>query len=167
VRPALIVLDIQNIWLDDNKDLKASVERRLGVINGAIAWFRRNGRPVIVVNHEDRSKGLLPGTKPFEVAKTIHVKDTDTMVAKRYPSAFGKTELTDILRMEGCDTVVIAGLSASGCVLATYFGAMDHDIHPYLVQGGVASHDEMHVRAAESICETVALHDFDKTFPEG
>jgi len=163
MKPALLVIDIQNIWLDDNADLKRSVEKRIDVINGAIAWFRQNKRPVIVVYHEDEERGLMPGTKPFEVPEYVKIKETDVKVSKRYPSAFGKTELEAVLRREGCDAVVIAGLSASGCVLASYFGAWDHDIHPYLVQGGVASHNEEHVRAAEDICETVSLEAFDKT----
>jgi nicotinamidase-related amidase len=163
MKPALLVIDIQNVWLDDNADLKRSVEKRIDVINGAIAWFRHNKRPVIVVYHEDKERGLLPGTKPFEVPEYVKIKESDVKVSKSHPSAFGNTELEAVLRREGCDTVVIAGLSASGCVLASYFGACDHDLHPYLVQGGVASHNEEHVRAAEDICETVSLEAFDKT----
>jgi nicotinamidase-related amidase len=163
MKPALLVIDIQNIWLDDNADLKRSVEKRIDVINGAIAWFRRHELPVIVVYHEEKERGLLPGTKPFEVPGYIRVEESDVKVNKRYPSAFGGTGLASILKREGCDTVVIAGLSASGCVLASYFGAWDHDLHPYLVEGGVASHKEEHVRAAEDICETVSLQAFDKT----
>ncbi|HXK36273.1 MAG TPA: isochorismatase family cysteine hydrolase [Candidatus Paceibacterota bacterium] len=163
MKPALIVLDIQNIWLDDNADLKKSVEKRLDAINGAIGWFRRNKHPIVVVYHEDKEMGLLPGIKPFEFPPEVEVEETDLKVSKHYPSAFGKTELGAILRKKGCDTVLIAGLSASGCVLATYFGAMDYDLKPYLVQNGVASHSEDHVRYAEDLCSTLAVDTFDQT----
>ena len=91
------------------------------------------------------------------------IKETDFRVTKHYPNAFNKTELETIVRREGCDTVVITGLSASGCALATYFGAIDHDLDPYLVQGGVASHDDGHVRCAESLCATMSVDELEKT----
>ena len=163
MKPALLVVDIQNVWLDDNAELKKSVEKRIDVINEAIGWFRRNGHPIVVVYHEDKEMGAVRGTKPFEFPQTVSIEETDMKVVKRYPNAFGKTELEAILRREGCDTVAIVGLSASGCALATYFGAKDYDLKPYLVQNGVASHIEEHVRFAEDVCDTVSVRDFDKT----
>jgi len=161
MKPALIVLDIQNVWLDENKDLKRSVKERLKVINAAIGWFRQNKLPIIVVYHEDKGTGSVPGAKAFEVPGYVSVEKSDLKVVKHYPSAFGKTGLDVLLRKLGCDTVVIVGLSASGCVLGTYFGAMDYDLNPYLVQNGVASHLEDHVRFAEEICSTVTLDSLD------
>jgi len=167
MKPALLVLDIQNVWLDMNAALKKSLEKRLAVINDAIGWFRRNERPIIVVYHEDKETGLVPGVKPFEVPGTVHVMKTDMKVIKLHPNAFGKTDLEAILRKEGCDTVLIAGLSASGCVLATFFGALDRDFRSYLVQGGVASHSEDHVRFAEEVCDTMSVDALDKAVSKG
>ena len=162
MKPALLVVDIQNVWLDDNQELRKSVEKRINVINEAIHWFRKRAHPIVVVYHEDKEMGSLPGTKPFAAPETVRINDNDIRVTKRYPNSFGKTELEAVLRKEGCDTVVIVGLSASGCALATYFGAMDCDFRPYLVRNGVASHSEEHVRFAEDICETLNVQDLDK-----
>jgi nicotinamidase-related amidase len=162
MKPALLVVDIQNVWLDGNKDLKESVEKRTDVINDAIAWFRRNKLPIVVVYHEDKEMGAVPGTNPFEFPKTIRIKGSDTKVTKRYPNAFAKTGLEATLREDGCDAVAIVGLSASGCVLGTFFGALDCDLKPYLVHGGVASHIEDHVRFAEDICDTVKVNALDQ-----
>ena len=163
MKPALLVIDIQNAWLDSNVDLKKSVHKRIDVINGAIGWFRRNRLPIVVIYHEDKERGAVPGTKPFEFPDTVDIDSSDIKITKRYPNAFGKTELEATLRREGCDTVVIVGLSASGCALATFFGALDCDFTPYLVRGGVASHIEEHVRFVEEICETLNIGSFDKT----
>jgi nicotinamidase-related amidase len=164
MKPVLLVIDIQNVWLDNSVDLKKSVEKRIEVINEAIGWFRRNKLPIVVVYHEDKEMGAIPGTKPFEFSDAVRIEDTDVKITKHYPSAFGKTELEAILRKKGCDTVVIVGLSASGCALATFFGAFDRDFRPYLVQGGVASSSEEHVRFAEDICDTLSIRSFDQTF---
>jgi len=167
MKPALLVQDIQNVWLyepDSNPGLRMSVEKRLDVINDAIAWFRRNKLPIIVGYTVDEEQGLLPGTKPFEVPETVSIEETDLKVTKLHASAFGNPEFGTILRKEGCDALVIVGLSASGCVLATYFSALDWDIRPYLIKGGVASHNEEHVRFAEEICDTLTVKALDGIF---
>jgi nicotinamidase-related amidase len=167
MKPALLVQDIQNAWLydaDSNQELRKSVEKRLDVINEAIAWFRRRRLPIIVGYTENREEGLLPGTKGFEVPETVSIEETDFKVTKRHANAFANSELGAVLRNEGCDTLVIVGLSASGCVLATYFSALDWDVRPYLLKGGVASAKEEHVRFAEDICDTLSVQALDGTF---
>lgn len=169
MKPALFVQDIQNGWLydpDSNQDLRRSVEKRLDLINEAIAWFRSKRLPIIVGYTEDREAGLLPGTTSFEVPNSVLIHETDPRVTKRHSNAFANPKLGKLLRKEGCDAIVIVGLSASGCVLATFFGAFDSDIRPYLLKGGVASHNEEHVRFAEEICDTVTMSEFDAAFPQ-
>lgn len=140
------------------------MEKRLDLINEAIAWFRRKKLPIIVGYTEDREHGLHLGTRSFEVPNSVHIKKTDPKVTKLHANAFANPELGDLLRKEGCDAILVVGLSASGCVLATYFSAPDWDIRPYLIKGGVASHDEEHVRFAEEICDTLTLQELDTTF---
>lgn len=162
MKPALLVVDIQNAWLDDNANLKTSVEKRISTINRAIRWFRRKKLPIIVVYHEDKKLGVVADSKAFQVAGIVDVANKDIRVTKRYPNSFCKTELEAVLRKNECDTVVIVGLSASGCALATFFGALDHDLTSYLVKNGVASHSEEHVRFVEEICDTLSVQSFDQ-----
>jgi len=162
MRPALFVQDIQNAWLydaDSNQDLRRSMEERIGLVNEAISWFRERGLPVIVGYTEDPSEGLVPGSRSYEVPETVHVKASDPKVTKRHANAFANPGLAALLEGLGCDTFVIVGLSASGCVLATYFGAFDGDVRPYVLKGGIASHNEEHVRFAEDICDTTTLEE--------
>lgn len=165
MKPALLVVDIQNAWIESNEDLKRSVERRLGVINDTIKWFRKAKRPVIVIYHEDKSQGATPGSRLFEFPAAVEISDTDTRVTKHYPDSFCKTGLEGILREKGCDAVVISGLSASGCVLGTFFGALNSDLEAFLLEGGVASHSEDHVRFAEEICGTMSLKSLRDSLP--
>ncbi len=157
MKPALLVIDIQNAWLDASKELRRSVDRRVETINKSIALFRRKNVPVIVIYHTDRKEGPKEGSKKFEFSPAIDIGRSDIRVVKNYPNAFNKTDLLKILKREGCDTVFIVGLSASGCALATCLGAVDMDINSYLVKGGVAASKEEHVRFAEEICQTVSL----------
>jgi nicotinamidase-related amidase len=167
MRPAIFVQDIQNYWLyepESNQALRDSVEKRLSTINDAIDWFREHGHPVIVGYTKIDEDGLVPGTTGYEVPKTVHVEEKDFKVTKRHASAFANPELGARLKEEGCDTIVIVGLSASGCVLATYFTAFDWDVKPYLLKGGVASHNEGHIRCAEDICDTLSLKEIEDAF---
>ena len=162
MKPALLVIDIQNAWLDGHQGLRESVEKRAKVINEAIEIFRGKRLPIIVVYHEDKKDGPRPGTKAFEFSPTINIQDADTKVTKNYPNAFNKTDLENILHKKGCDTVIITGLSAVGCALATYHGAIDLDLNPYFVRDGVAADTEEHVRFAEDICDTLSVREFDR-----
>jgi nicotinamidase-related amidase len=167
MRPALFVQDIQNGWLydpDSNQDLRKSVEKRLDLINEAIAWFRAKGYPVIVGYTDEPEYDITPGSKSFEVPETVRIMATDHKVTKKRANAFADPELGAILKREGCDAFVIVGLSASGCVLATYFSAFDFDVKPYVLKGGIASHNDEHIRFAEDICDTVDLAELAKVF---
>lgn len=101
MRPALFVQDIQNEWLyepDRNQDLRRSAEKRLDVINAAIAWFRRNKLPLIVGYTEDEADGLLPRTERFEVPEVVNIAKTNLKATKRHASAFGNPEFGAMLR---------------------------------------------------------------------
>jgi nicotinamidase-related amidase len=164
MKPALFVEDIQNAWLydpDSNQDLRRSLENRLDLINETIAWFRSRGLPIIVGLTEEPEHGLIPGSKSFEVPDSLQVMKTDPSVTKLHANSFANPMLSALIRENGCDSVAIVGLSASGCVLATYFGALDREITPFLIKGGVASHKEEHVRFAEEICNTLTLAELD------
>jgi nicotinamidase-related amidase len=167
MKPALLVQDIQNAWLyepDSNQALKGSMEMRLAVVNAAIDWFRRNNLPVIVGHTEDPEQGLVPGAHSYEFPESVHVLKSDLRTTKRHASAFGNPEFGAMLKREGCDALVIVGLSASGCVLGTYWSAFDWGVTPYVLKGGIASHNEEHVRFAEEICDTVELDELDSMF---
>ncbi len=153
MKPALLVIDIQNAYLPwmDERDRKFGMEG----INYIIALFRDNGFPVIRVYHQDPGQGPERGTEAFEFPKTVPVKDDDPMVVKHYPSAFKKTELDKLLREKGINTLFLVGLSAVGCVNATYHGAEDLDYKVFMVKDAVISHDAALTKAVCEINSTI------------
>jgi nicotinamidase-related amidase len=137
-KPALVVMDIQNAFMP-YMDCEET-EGAMPMINATIELFRKHGLPVIRVYHTDPAHGPQPGTDPFEFAEAVAVKDSDPKVVKTHASAFNSTELDRILREQGADTVFLTGLSAVGCVLATYFDADRLDYRVFMVRGGLISH---------------------------
>ena len=77
------------------------------------------------------------------------------MVIKSYPSAFKKTELEKVLAANGADTVFLTGLSATGCVLATYFDAVGLELRTFMVEHALISHDAELTRSVEEITGAV------------
>lgn len=139
VKPVLVVMDVQNAYLPymSEQDKKLGME----MINYTIALFRENGFPVVRVYHTDPEQGPPPGSEAFEFPKTVAVTDDDTKVVKNYPSAFRKTDLDKVLKEKGSNTVFLVGLSAVGCVLATYHGGEELDYQMFMVRDAVISHD--------------------------
>ncbi|MDW5562041.1 MAG: isochorismatase family cysteine hydrolase [Methanomassiliicoccus sp.] len=157
LKPALLVIDVQNGWMEISRGLRASVDVHMDAMNEAISIFRRCGAPIILSYHSYEEKGMVTGSSAFEYLSEIKTEKNDIVIVKRYMNAFNKTELEAILRDRGCDTLMIVGLSALHCVLSTYMGAYDRDILPYLVRNGVAGPDEDSVSIAERICDTLSL----------
>jgi nicotinamidase-related amidase len=137
-KPALVVMDIQNAFMP-YMDCEET-EGALPMINATIELFRKHGLPVIRVYHTDPEHGPQPGTESFEFAEAVGIQDSDPKVVKTHSSAFNSTELDRILRERGADTVFLTGLSAVGCVLATYFDADRLDYRVFMVRGGLISH---------------------------
>jgi nicotinamidase-related amidase len=152
-KPALIVIDIQNEFLpymaEDGKKLI------MEMINGAIWAFRQHNLPVIRVYHTDPGWGPKPGTESFEFPKSINIKDDDPKVIKNFPSAFQKTDLEKILKEKGCNTLYLCGLSATGCVLATYFGAMERDYKVFMLKDCIMSNNSSYTTMIKDICESI------------
>lgn len=164
LKPVLVVMDVQNIWMPMMAD--GDTETAPQEINESIALFREYGYPVIRVYHSDPTYGPEPDTEPFEFPDSIDVTDDDQKVVKAFPSAFTKTDLEETLRAEGHNTVILCGLSATGCVLATYFGAMDRDFQVIMVKGALLSHDASYTKVIEDICYSMSIEEIAEAFDE-
>jgi maleamate amidohydrolase len=62
----------------------------------------------------------------------------ETVVVKQYASAFFATSLAATLHAAGVDTVVVAGVSTSGCIRASATDALGHGFRPQVVRQACA-----------------------------
>ncbi|MFH1161129.1 MAG: isochorismatase family cysteine hydrolase [bacterium] len=154
MKPALLVIDVQNKYIPmmSEEDQKVAPE----YINAAIWLFRQYKLPVIRVYHTDPGWGPEPGSEEFAFPKSIITEESDPQVIKNYPSAFTKTNLDSILQAKGCNTLFLCGLSATGCALATYFGAIDKGYEAIMLKNGLLSQDAELTKAVEQITESVS-----------
>ena len=81
--------------------------------------------------------GLPLGDIPDDLAP----RPDEIVIYKQYASAFFGTSLASTLTALGVDTVVITGLSTSGCVRASAVDAMQHGFIPLVVADAVGDRD--------------------------
>ena len=154
MRPALLVIDIQNEFFNRTQACDISLNSAIAVINAAIDFFREKKLPIVAIQH--KSKHLVPGKSSFEVHDSVKLKPQDLRIVKTYRNSFKKTELAEKLRELGVDTVVVTGYSSEHCVLSTYRGAQNVDFTPLILKGSLASKSAEHIRSVEEITETMS-----------
>lgn len=151
LHPALLVIDIQNAYLPhmDQSEVGPAMEN----INFYINLFRQKGFPIIRVYHSDIKYGYGPkeDSEQFEFPKTVLINPEDPKVIKHYGDAFNKTDLDKVLKEKKVNTVFLCGLSAVGCVLATYIGAENFDYTPFFLKDALISHKTAYTKNIEDI----------------
>jgi nicotinamidase-related amidase len=155
MKPALLVIDIQNAYLPQMSEDEKKFAMR--VINGAIWYFRENNLPIIRVYHSDLRWGPAENSEDFQYPESVIIQDSDPIIHKHYPSAFTKTNLDELLKEKGCNTIFLCGLSATACVLATYYGGLDHGYKTYLIREAIMSHNSTFTNVIKDICESVGF----------
>ena len=76
---------------------------------------------------------LTAGASLGEFVPSLAPRPGEVVVVKQYASAFFGTSLSATLTAAGVDTLVIAGVSTSGCVRASATDAMQHGFRPIVV----------------------------------
>ncbi|GGL17414.1 isochorismatase family protein [Nocardia jinanensis] len=150
VRPALLVVDPARAYTEPDSPLYAAV----GDAVAAMLEFREQaataGIPIYLTRvRYDHADGVLgglffrkvPGLACFtegnplaEFVDGFAPRRGETVVTKHYPSAFAGTSLAASLTTRGIDTVLIVGLSTSGCIRATALDALQNGFVPIVVR---------------------------------
>lgn len=147
-RPALLVVDMTYNFCGDRREPVLESIGRWRASCGEAAWdaipriaeliaaARKAGAPVIY-SLRDESADRRGGGKNSRRAEDrpegnrivaeLAPGPDDIVVAKRKPSAFFGTSLLETLRRLGCDTLIVAGCTTSGCVRATAVDGFSHE----------------------------------------
>lgn len=162
---ALLVVDMQNEFFAEPAGLP-SLAAASEEINRALALCRRHAAPVIVVLDAE-APSRLPGQESFEPHAGLHLEATDVRVHKQFPNSFWRTELDDLLRSKGVDTVVVTGWCAEFCVLSTYRGGIERGYRTTLLSGAIASDSGERLAMVEQICAKIDLAELDALLRRG
>ena len=155
IKAALLVIDVQKCYIESMD--QSAINRPIEMINGAIWLFNNQKLPIIYVYHEDQNNGPKADADEFRFIDKIAVPDDATKVIKHYGNAFNKTELDKKLKELGCNTLFLCGLSATGCVMATYIGAGDLDYNVYTIKDALMSPDKEKTKMMEDVFDTIGI----------
>lgn len=148
-RPALLIVDLVEAYLQPGSPLYAGIETALSSAIRLRAAAHAANIPVIFTNVEYAPGGIdggvffrkVPALRVFErgsplgaFPEALKPQGSDVVVTKRYASAFFATPLAAMLTAAGVDTALICGTSTSGCIRATALDACQHGFLPFVVR---------------------------------
>jgi maleamate amidohydrolase len=140
-RPALILIDFCQAYFDPKCDLYADVQKALDSALRVRTAARAVGIPIILTNvvyHPSAINGgrffekaaplksFIEGNPMGAWPAGLEPFADELVISKQYPSAFFGTSLASTLTALGVDSVMLTGLTTSGCVRATCVDAMSH-----------------------------------------
>ncbi len=158
--PALIVIDMVKAYLEKGSPLYAGIESALESCGRILDAARAAGIPVFHTNVEFAKGGFdggvffkkVPSLKVFEKGSPLGAfpdllspRGAEMVITKQYASAFFGTSLASSLTANGVDTLIITGVSTSGCIRASAIDAISHGFIPIIVREAVGDrHAQVH-----------------------
>lgn len=148
-RPALLLIDFVEAYFRPDNDLYADPQNALASALRLRKIAHEKNIPVIVTTVTYDPKGItggvffkkakpltnfLPNSPTAGWPKGLELSDQDILLTKQYPSAFFGTSLSSTLTALGIDTVILTGLTTSGCVRATCIDTSSYGFRPIIVE---------------------------------
>ncbi|WP_443478859.1 isochorismatase family protein [Novosphingobium aerophilum] len=180
-RPALILIDFCQAYFEPGNALYSEVDDALESALRVRAAARTAGVPVVLTNvvyhptgfdggrfYEKAMplKNFLKGSPMGAFGPGLEPFDDELVVSKQYPSAFFGTSLASTLTAAGIDSVILTGLTTSGCVRASCVDAMSHGFRTAVVAEAcgdrhAAPHDanlfDMNAKYADVVSEAETI----------
>ena len=155
-RPALVLVDLVQAYFDPSAELYMGNDGCLASAARVLAAAREAGIPVVHTKVSFAEGGLDGGAffrkvgalKQFvgdtplgQIRPEVAPLPGEVVLVKQYASAFFGTSLSSTLTAAGVDTLVVVGVSTSGCIRATAVDAIQHGFVPLVVRDAVGDRD--------------------------
>ncbi|HJS97231.1 MAG TPA: isochorismatase family protein [Solirubrobacteraceae bacterium] len=153
-RPALVVIDLNYGFTDPESPLHCDTDAAVAATARLLEAARAGGAPVAftTLEYDEGAKRvaraflakapalamLTPGSRWSQIDERIAPRADEPVLLKLFASAFFGTALQPMLTAAGCDTLVVAGASTSGCVRATVVDALQHGLSVVVPRDAVA-----------------------------
>jgi len=134
-KTAILIMDYQNRQLGYFSESFQS--ELIARANKVLAKARLEGIPVIYIE-------VLRGerTPEREIHPAIAPQPGEPVLTKRRTGPFSTTNLDEVLKKQGIETLALMGISTSGCVLSTVRWAADIDYRLIVLSDCCADRDD-------------------------
>jgi ureidoacrylate peracid hydrolase len=167
-KSALVVIDMQNNWVMEGQpgyapgcvDIVPNINRLARALRaggGHVVWVQMDGSPKAQADwqrfrdffpaeelYRRWSEALTPGGLGFELWAGLDVEPGDACVVKTRYSAFiqGASDLEELLRARGVDTVIVVGTATNVCCESTARDANMLNFKTIMVSDGNATRSD-------------------------
>ena len=151
-RSALILIDLMHGYFDEGSAFKLPSSDCLDAAGRVLAAARASDTMVVhtkvVLGPDALDAGVfvkkIPALRAYigenqsnELMDQVAPLANELVIVKQYASAFSGTSLAATLQASGVDTLIITGVSTSGCVRATGVDAVQNGFIPKVVREAV------------------------------
>lgn len=174
----LLIIDVQTAFTDPSHPLGADASAEIAATLQLIAAARRAEVPIYFTgirfeqpNQDDAGlwgekigalRELAIGTPGVAIDARLGVCPEDRIIWKKRASAFFNTDLVARLTLDGVDSLIVGGLTTSGCVRASAVDAIGYGYRTAIVREAVGDRAEAPHRQAlfdleHKYCDVISL----------
>jgi nicotinamidase-related amidase len=171
-RPALVLVDFSVGFTSPDCPLGGNFDAEVEAAQAVLAGCRQAGLPVCYTTVSYSSpeqarvfRARIPALEVLQqdsrwvgIDARLKPADNEPVFVKQWASAFFGTDLDAWLREQGVDSLVVVGLTTSGCVRATVVDGLQYDYPVVVVREAVGDRNvsahqanlhDMHAKYAE------------------
>ncbi|WP_160153397.1 isochorismatase family protein [Microbulbifer sp. ALW1] len=141
-KPALVLVDMVNGFTNPECPLGTDCPEVVDANRQLLEVFRQKSLPIFFTSvvYRDPAEArvfreriphlewLQAGSPWVEVDARLAMQPGEVLIEKHWPSAFFRTDLAAHIARRGVDSIVVTGLTTSGCVRASVVDALQHDL---------------------------------------
>lgn len=156
-QPALLIVDIINGFTDPSCPLGSEATSVINANRQLMDIFHARKHPVflttVVYDNEDQAsvfRARLPalnvltrGSHWCDIDPRLPLSTSDVVVEKTHASAFHGTGLAGLLRRKGIDSLIVTGLTTSGCVRASAVDGLQHNFRVVIPEEATGDRDKV------------------------
>jgi maleamate amidohydrolase len=149
--PALLVVDMINGFTDPDSPLGTHCPDVVAANIELLAAFRNSGRPIFfttVVYYDDQQASIFRAKVPalnvlqsgspwVAIDSRMERQVSEPLIEKQWASAFFGTDLSKQLRALAVDSLVVTGLTTSGCVRASAVDGLQNNFQVVVAREAV------------------------------
>ncbi len=140
----LILVDIQNDYFPGGRMELVGMEAAGKNAKQLLALFRKNKWPTFHIQHvapSEKAPFFRPDTAGAEIHQSVAPEADDKVIQKHFPNSFRETLLTEALKSNDVEQVVICGAMSHMCIDATTRAAADLGFKCTLIHNACATRD--------------------------
>ena len=154
--PALVVVDMCKAFIDPSSPLGFECSKLIDSNIKLVQQFRDRNFPIFFTTTIYRNESeasvfrkkipalniLKPNSSEVSFLEELSPKSNEMLIEKKFASAFFQTNLFSILDKTNIDSLVVSGVTTSGCVRATALDSLQHNFLTIIAEDCVGDRDD-------------------------